>query len=202
MEAGAGDAPLDERIVAAIERLSRALRALLQDAVKGHGLSPVQGHILLYLRERPERLRHVASIAREFGLTAPTVSDSVSALVGKGLVERGLWAADGRRSTLRLTPAGETLCGELTTWTAPLRDAVALLPQADREAALLFLMRLIERLYDAGVVSVARMCLTCRFFHPGAAGAASSYCSLLKKPLEPANLRVECPDHAPATTPA
>jgi hypothetical protein len=46
-------------------------------------------------------------------------------------------------------------------------------------------------------VSVARLCLTCRFFgpdaHPGA--ARRHHCALLDLPLGDAALRVDCPDH-------
>lgn len=200
MEPSASEPGVDEKIVAAIERLARASRAMLQDAVKRRGLSPIQAQILTYLDTHDPRGARVGYLAREFNLTPATVSDSVSSLEAKGLLRREPTAGDARMSTLRLTGAGRALARELADWTAPLRDAVAATDSADRERALAFLMRLIERLQHQGVISVARMCLTCRFFlrdaHHGS--RAPHHCALLDRPLAISALRVDCPDYQAA----
>ena len=60
-----------------------------------------------------------------------------------------------------------------------------------------FLMRLIGTLQGSGVVTVARMCVTCRFFrrdvHPGS--ASPHHCGLLDVPLGVGDLRADCPEH-------
>jgi len=191
---------LEAKVVAALERIGRALRVQLWNAVKRRGLSPVQAQILLHLRAHDETLGRVGSIAREFGLTPPTVSDSVSALEAKGLVERSASAADGRAAVLTLTPAGHAAARELQSWAAGLEEAIAAMPPADQEAALQFLLRLIEQLQRRGSITVARVCFTCRFFRPAAEQTAGEpYCALLEKPLPPAALRVDCPEHEPAS---
>lgn len=191
----------DEAIVAAIERLSRALRSLLQDAVSRRGLSPIQGQILLFLDTHEPGLAHVAHLAREFELTPATVSDSVSSLEAKGLLRRERVPIDARMSTLRLTESGRTLARELSTWTEPLRQAIAGADVGAQEGALLFLMGLIERMQHQGLVTMARMCFTCRFFrrdaHPG--DAAPHHCALLDRPLPVSALRVDCPEYEAVT---
>jgi len=190
---------LEAKIAAALERIGQALRVQLWSAVKGRGLSPVQAQVLLHLQGHGEALARVGRIAREFGLTAATVSDSVSALEAKGLVERSASAADGREAVLNLTPAGRAAARELLSWAAGLEETVASMPPEDQEAALQFLLRLIEQLQRRGLITVARMCFTCRFFQPAAEQAAGApFCALLERPLPPASLRIDCPEHEPA----
>jgi DNA-binding MarR family transcriptional regulator len=176
------------------------LRLLLWDAVKSRGLTPVQAQILLYLRNHREHLCRVGQIAREFGLTTATVSDSVSALEAKGLLRREPWSGDARVATLALTDAGVAAAAELDGWATPLREAVAGLAPAQQEKALLFLIHLIERLQQRGVITVARMCTTCRFFRRNLRRPthAPYYCALIDRPLAVADLRVDCPEHEPA----
>ncbi|GAB4327703.1 MAG: MarR family transcriptional regulator [Dehalococcoidia bacterium] len=199
MEPGAGEAGTDTKIVAALERIGHAMRLLLWDAVKTRGLSPVQAQILLYLQGHGEDLGRVTHIAREFGLTPATVSDSVSALELKGLVQRQAWQGDARVVTLKLTGAGAAMARELEDWAKRLRESIADFAPREQDELLLVLMRLIERLQRRGVITVARMCITCRFFlrdaHP--AERMPHHCALLDKPLALATLRLDCPDHAP-----
>ncbi|MGH3088675.1 MAG: hypothetical protein ACRDSJ_15325 [Rubrobacteraceae bacterium] len=70
----------------------------------------------------------------------------------------------------------------------------------EKEVVMRFLMRLIASLQRDGVITVARMCVSCRFFrehaHPG--DAAAHHCALLDAPLANHDLRVDCPEHEPA----
>ncbi|HXF52172.1 MAG TPA: MarR family transcriptional regulator [Dehalococcoidia bacterium] len=200
MERPPAEPDIDAKIAAAIERLSRVSRVLLQDAVKRRGLSPIQALMLTYLDTRGPEVAHVSHLAREFGLTQATVSDSVSSLEAKGLVLRERSLDDGRMTRLRLTPAGRRLAQELAMWDEPLREAVAAASPLERERALFFLLELIGRLQRRGVISVARVCVTCRFFerdaHPDP--RAPHHCNLLDRPLPVSGLRVDCPEYEAA----
>ncbi len=203
LQAQHGD--MDSKIVAALERLSQAFRSLLWDEVKQHELSPIQAQFLVHLLYHPPELCRVSQLAREFGLTQATVSDAVAALESKGLLYREPWQADRRVSTLRLTVDGARLAAQLSTWADAVRVNLMHFPPEQKEVVLHFLMRLIESLQRAGIVTVARMCITCRFFQAGvpphAAGDGSTvapyYCQLLQKPLFAGDLRVDCPEHQP-----
>lgn len=192
---------LDSKIAAALERISRALRLLLWSASQAYGLSPIQAQFLVYLRHHADARRRVSQLGREFGLTTATVSDAVSSLEAKGLVRREPWQGDRRVSTLRLTAAGEEAAADLSAWADVLRGAVAEFSASEQETVLYFLMGLIEALQRAGIVTVARMCTTCRFFRRNAhiGTRALHHYLLLDKPLPPAALRVDCPEHVPAT---
>ncbi len=191
------------KIVVALERLCQAFRVLLWEKAKVHNLSPIQIQFLVYLLYHSPELCRASQLAREFGLTQATVSDAITALEGKALVGREPWRGDRRVSTLRLTPTGQELAVRLSTWADAIAESVFSFRPEEQEAILRFLMQLIESLQRAGIISIARMCITCRFFQPNADPGSESphYCRLINKPLANAELRVDCPDHEPAVIP-
>jgi DNA-binding MarR family transcriptional regulator len=191
---------VDAKIVAALERLSQVLRVRLREEAWWRDLSPTQVQFLIYLHYRDVDLRRVSQLAREFDLTQATVSDAVASLETKRLVQREQWSEDRRIVTLRLTPEGEKLATTLSGWADPIREHLEPFSPEERETVMHFLIGLIGSLQRSGLISVARMCVTCRFFqqdiHPGE--PLPHYCALLDVPLGRANLRVDCPEHEPA----
>jgi len=169
---------VEGKIVAALDRLARAVRVLLW-----------------------EQACRVSSLAREFGLTQPTASDAIGTLEAKGLLTRVGSRTDGRVVILRLTPRGARLAGVLSHWADVIAEAVRPLPPEDTVRAMRLLMHLIERLQHAGIITSARMCPTCLFFrpdvHPGT--RTPHHCQLLGVPLADRDLRVDCSEHTPAT---
>ena len=191
---------VDTRIVAALERLSQVFRVRLREEAWERDLSPTQAQFLIYLHYHDVELRRVNQIAREFDLTQPTVSDAVASLESKKLIQREQWPEDRRIVTLRLTPDGEKLATTLSGWADPIREHLQPFSPDDTEAVLRFLIGLIGSLQRSGLITVARMCVTCRFFqqdiHPG--GPLPHHCALLDVPLGRANFRVDCPEHESA----
>ena len=191
---------VDTRIVAALERLSQVFRVRLREEAWERDLSPTQAQFLIYLHYHDVELRRVNQIAREFDLTQPTVSDAVASLESKKLIQREQWPEDRRIVTLRLTPDGEKLATTLSGWADPIREHLQPFSPDDREAVLRFLIGLIGSLQRSGLITVARMCVTCRFFqqdiHPG--GPLPHHCALLDVPLGRTDLRVDCPEHESA----
>jgi DNA-binding MarR family transcriptional regulator len=191
---------VDAKIVAALERLSQVFRVRLREEAWEHGLSPTQAQFLIYLHYHDVELRRISQLAREFDLTQATVSDAVASLETKGLVQREKWPEDRRIVTLRLTPDGEKLATILSGWADLIREHLRPFSPEDREAMMHFLIEFIGSLQRYGLITVARMCVTCRFFqqdiHPGE--PLLHHCTLLDVPLGRANLRVDCPEHEPA----
>jgi DNA-binding MarR family transcriptional regulator len=191
---------VDSKIVAATERIGQAFRVLLWREAKKHGLSPLQVQLLVYCLYHPGEHRQVTHLARDFSVTKPTISDPIATLEAKGLVAREPSAADGRVVALSLTPSGKRLALGLARWADTGREALAALPPDDRAALAGALTRWIESLQRAGVVTVARLCVTCRFFERRHARTHGFpyYCRLLEKPLVETELRVDCLEHVPA----
>lgn len=186
---------LDERIADALERVGQALRVQQWDAAKEHNLSPTQLQVLLRLATDPPELRRIGVLADQLDVTHPTVSDAVSALVRKGLVER---ETDSRRSPLVPTARGWSVAGELAGWQDRTRRQLAGLPESDKETTLDTLLALIAGLQQEGAITVARMCTTCRFFERDRHGDGAHHCALLDMPLANQELRVDCPEFEPA----
>ena len=194
VEAQHGD--VDSKITAALERVSQALRVLMWDQTKTHGLSPIQVQFLVYLKHHAEKDRRVSVLAQAFDLTQATVSDAVSTLETKGYLERRTWAQDRRMSVLGLTSEGKTLATELESWADMVRAQLMDFGPKAKLETMQTLMQLIESLQAAGVITVARMCRTCRFFRPNHhETGAPHHCALLDRPLAEADLRIDCPEH-------
>ncbi len=195
----------DAKITAALERLAQVFRVLLWEQNNQHGLSPIQIQFLVFLLYHGKEACTVSLLAREFMLTAATVSDALTTLEGKELLERIRSEADRRVTTLRLTSKGRRLARKLATWAEVVATSVTRTDPQEKLVVMQFLMRLIANLQQAGVVSVARMCITCRFFQPDYAPLFTTpqhFCQLLNQPLSPAALRFDCPDHEPSAAPA
>jgi DNA-binding MarR family transcriptional regulator len=191
---------VDKKIVAALERLSQAYRVLLQVEAQGRRLSPIQARFLVHLLHHGNELGRVGRLAEEFGLSRATVSDATRTLEAKGLLRRKPWSRDGRVATLRLTPAGNEVAVGLSGWADVVEEQLRSFAPEEKEAVMRFLMRLISALQTEGVITVARMCVSCRFFRPDAhpRSASPHHCALLDLPLSGADLRTDCPEHEPA----
>jgi DNA-binding transcriptional ArsR family regulator len=76
---------LDRKFIAVIERLGRALRVALQAVATEFHISLLQLQIVEHLDTLgPRRL---GLLAAELDVTQPTISDAISALYDKGIVE-------------------------------------------------------------------------------------------------------------------
>ena len=198
---GAGpSSDLDARLVGALERVGHATRVALWRQAKEHGLSPVQVQLLGRLATDPPVRRRVGQLAAELDVTAPTISDAVSALRRKGLVTSGPAPGDARVQLLELTDDGARLARASSAWTADVGTELSRIDEAAKVDALGMLLDVIGGLHRRGVLSVARTCTTCRFFRRAAEATpdAVHHCALLDAPLPPAALRVDCLEHEAA----
>jgi DNA-binding MarR family transcriptional regulator len=190
-----GSRDLDHKLAAALERVSQAVRVQLWDQAKAYGLTPTQLQVLLRLAYPPRQHRRVGVLAAELDLTQPTVSDAVAVLRRKGLIDREQIGTNPRSAILSLSARGAELAQTLEGWDIRMRNVLAELPATQKAEALRLLLDLIAGFQRAGVVTLARMCVTCRFFRPNTHGPERHHCALLDLPLAPADLRVDCPEH-------
>ncbi len=181
-----------DKLVAALDRIARALRAHRQTVATAAGVSPLQADVVRILGSGTPTDPTVGLLAAELGLAQPTVSEAVSTLRRKGLVLRSGAADDRRRSVVRLTRRGRDLARELDRADDPFRDCVELLSADDRDQTLGVLLELIAGLLGAGVIEVSRSCPVCRFFDET---GERPRCGLLQLELLPGDLRVDCPEH-------
>ncbi|MGE0227580.1 MAG: MarR family winged helix-turn-helix transcriptional regulator [Dehalococcoidia bacterium] len=191
---GSPDRPDDlaGKVVAALDRVARSQRSRRQSVAVRHGITPLQADLLLTLSLGEPPAPAVGLLARELGVSQPTVTDSLHALERKQLVVRHRHPADARRASFVLTPIGSQLVAELAAAEHELVETVAELARPEQEAMLEYTLDLIARLAERGFITVARTCFTCRYHEHDGAGHR---CALLDMTIGPADLRVNCPEH-------
>lgn len=187
---------LAERTLTAVARLASVLRAARWQAAGAEGLNPAQADALELLASRRGGMR-LKALAEQLAVSAASASDTVSALVAKGLVEKRADAADARALALHLTRSGRAVLRRVGQGSGFLVDALAALPAAQGEALYAALLAVIGGLQRDARFPPLRCCLSCRHFQPGrhADTAAPHHCALVDAPLPLALLRLDCPDH-------
>jgi DNA-binding MarR family transcriptional regulator len=193
------DQPLAKRVTTGLAKVGLALKQQAWAEAGGRGLTPTQGQALALLRANPDGLR-LGELADQLGVTAPTTSDSVSALRRKGLVVKAPLAGDGRAVVVRLTPAGVREAAAAAAWPDFLLEAVGELSAAEQAAFLRGLVTMIRTLQDKGRIPVARMCVSCTYFRPYRYDdpVRPHHCAFVDAPFGDGELRLDCPDHRPA----
>jgi len=129
-----------------------------------------------------------------------SASQAVSILVRKGLVAKGPVDGDGRGRLVTLTPRGRREAGRALGWGEAVHAAIDTLGAAEQAALLRALVKVIRALQEAGRIAPSRMCLTCRYFRPHvhADPLRPHHCAFVDAAFGDRDLRVDCPDHAPA----
>ncbi|MEK7423389.1 MAG: MarR family winged helix-turn-helix transcriptional regulator, partial [Actinomycetota bacterium] len=170
---------LDRKVLAAVERLGRALRAARQEVATRHEVSLLGLSVIETLANcRPRR---VGDLAAELDVSQPTVSDAVTALDKRGLIQRDRDPTDLRSTPVALTDTGTRLAADTATELGPLLAADSG-TEVDRATTLRVLLGEIARLQAAGVITVNRSCLTCRHYQPPGPRSRAR-CLLLASPL-------------------
>ncbi|WP_426107634.1 MarR family winged helix-turn-helix transcriptional regulator [Massilia sp. TSP1-1-2] len=191
-----GTPDISARIVVAIARVSSVLRAGMWEFATAEGLNPTQADILQLLRERTQGVR-LAWLAAQLSVSPASASDSVSALVGKGLVNKARADDDGRATALWLTEQGKALVDKMSKALGFADDAASALERDVQEQLLVGLFKLISQLQKNKRFPALRACLSCRFFEPNRfpGSQAPHHCALVKAPLPIAFLRIDCAEH-------
>lgn len=185
------DADLDRKVLAAVERLGRALRAARQHLATRHELSVLGLSVVETLADG--RARRVGDLAAELDVSQPTVSDAVATLDKRRLTARHRDPDDLRSTLVTLTRDGTTVAAGVATELRPILRAETG-TTTERATTLRVLLGEIARLQHAGIITVNRSCLTCRHYQsPGARTRAR--CLLLDTMLRDHDLRVDCPEH-------
>lgn len=186
-----------DQIVFGLGRIAALLRAGQWQAGSEAALSPSQAEILARIAARPLRQRDLAA---HLGVSPASLSDSVSSLVAKGLVERLPDRDDGRAQRIAPTAAGAALAARLPAAPEALQAALSALPEIERARLLRTLTTLIRALQEARAIPAQQICATCRHFRPHAHADAARphHCDFVNAAFGDASLRLDCRDHETA----
>jgi DNA-binding MarR family transcriptional regulator len=191
-----------EHVAAGLAKLGLVQRTQAWQARGRTGLTPTQAQILAQLlAAHPEPLM-LRDLASGVGVTSATASESLDALVVKGLALRERSRADGRALAVRLTEAGRVEARAGAARPDPLLAAAAELDPDEQAVVLRALTKMIRHLQLERRISVARMCATCRYFRPDAHPDHPDephHCALVDAPFGDRRLRIDCPEHEPAS---
>ena len=189
---------ISARIIVAIARVSSVLRAGMWEFATAEGLNPTQAEILQLLKDRTQGVR-LAWLAAQLSVSSASASDSVSALVAKGLIKKARADDDGRASALWLTDQGKALVDKMAKALEFADDAASALDREVQEKLLVGLFKLISQLQKIERFPAMRACLSCRFFEPNRfpGSQAPHHCALVKAALPIAFLRIDCAEHQP-----
>jgi len=188
-----------EQLLVGLHRLGQALRQGAWDSAGSARISPLQADILRHLaRNAPSRRQSDLVVA--LASTAPTISDAVRVLVGKGLLERTKDLVDTRAVNLVLTAAGKVEAARLATIPPALRAALDALDADDVAGMLRGTVKMIRALQEQRAIPVSRTCVTCRFYRPAQppGSAHPHHCLFVGADFGDAQLRLDCSDHEPA----
>ena len=177
------------KIIASLERLGEGFRILLWEKAKALDLSPIQIQILIFVRFHSDEKCKVTYLAREFNLTKSTVSEAVKSLEQKGLLRRQTESLDNRSHTLHLSEAGELTVARAADFADPMLGSLAKIPSGEKDLLLERLLGVIAHLQQRGIISIQRMCFSCRFYRKD---DDRHFCAFLDQHLVGRELRVDC----------
>lgn len=186
-----------EKLTTALAKIGLALRSQAWHGAAARGLSPTQGQILALLDSRKGTGARLTEVAAGLGVSTPTTSDAVKALVEKGLVRKEPAKDDARAIALVLTPQGKREASRVAEWPDFLLGAVDALDDGEKETFLVGLVKMLRVLQERGQVPVSTMCVSCRFFRPFVHddSAKPHHCDFVDAAFGPSELRMECAEH-------
>lgn len=189
-------APRSERVVSAIARIAQVLRNGAWQFGTAEGLNPAQVDVLELLRQRGDAVR-LSWIASQLRISNASASDSIAALVAKGLIEKTRAADDARALALRLSLDGQALAAKISGAMDFAHQAVEALPGETQDALYAGLLGLIGQLQQAERFPELRACVSCKYFvaNKHAVPSRPHHCQLVDAPLSIALLRLDCREH-------
>lgn len=191
--------PIIIRLREGFDRIAFVLRADMWAAAGAAGLNPTQAQVLGLLAGRPAGLRP-KEIAAHLAVSAPSIADTLGALVRKGLIQRDVDPSDARAAIVRATSDGLRLGAQLAQSVSQVADALAALPPAAQQELLLTQIAIIRQLQIVGAIPLQRMCVSCRHFRPHAYPRAAKphHCAFVDAAIGDRDLRLDCGEHEAA----
>lgn len=186
---------VESKIIVSLERISEAFKVLLWEDSKTHALTPIQVQILIFCLFQDADKRKGKQLASELNVTKATVSDAVKALEQKGFISKSTESGDARSYIIDLTDRGKEVAEKVSLFANPLHSPIERLTEEKKGILLKSLLDLIANLQSAGIISINRMCLSCKYYEQTLEG---HFCNLLKQNLTDHSLRIDCPEYESA----
>jgi DNA-binding MarR family transcriptional regulator len=192
------------KLIAGLVRVAVMAPDERADTVRHGPVHPVQRQIMLLLSRRDREYR-LTALADELGTGVSATMAVLQPLIAEGLVEmRPAPSYASRDMRVAATQQGLATVPAPANWADRLLAEVDDLDETDRARMLRLVTTRIGDLQQEGSIPITHMCLSCRFFdgyrHPGR--PAPHHCWFVDAPFGYRELRLHCPEHAPAGRPA
>lgn len=184
---------LETKLATGFVNIAVALRAMLWQECLAANISPIQGQILIFCQNHSPQLCRIGSLAREFSLTKPTISDAVKTLERKGLLTKHNDPEDLRSFDLILTEAGKEIAQQVAKFPDLLQTLLEEVPETRKAQLDLLLTQLTVQLKELGVLSGQRSCVACQHSIKQRS-KKTYYCALYQSKMARAEIKLNCAD--------
>ncbi|WGK66041.1 MarR family winged helix-turn-helix transcriptional regulator [Croceiramulus getboli] len=186
------DQSFHQQLTFGLEKIYEAYKLLLWEQSKKFQLTPIQIRVLLFIAGHGRKENKVGVLAREFGMTKATMSETVRILEQKKLIEKQRDTGDARSFAIALTRKGEQNIEELQDYQRPLLDLLYTIPEERKISFYETLTGLLHGLKKEQKLPLERHCYNCGNRRTD---GARSFCMALRKPLPIEEIRLECSEH-------
>ncbi|MEZ5895079.1 MAG: MarR family transcriptional regulator [Parvularculaceae bacterium] len=179
-------------ILILLERIGR----VLQNDGHSEGLKPTQWEALRYFARANRFSRSPSALTAYLGVTKGTVSQTVSALEKKDLIEKTTRDADRRQVRIDVRAKGQRLLKRDPL--DAMASALSSLPARQRQEMKDDLSAFLQATLRQREGRAFGACRTCHYFKKNAPGGAPHKCGLLDEPLSAADSELICVEHEAA----
>jgi len=191
---------LTRRLRDGLDRICAVMRADEWTIAGTAGLNPTQLHALTFIAGRAAKGARVGAVASQLGVTQPTATDSIAALVRKGLLTKKADPQDPRAVSVRITPSGRDVVRGVGLAITATERALETLSHDEQAELLRAIVKTIRALQVAGAIAPQRLCVTCKYFraHVHADRSNPHHCDYVDKAFGVGSLQIDCPEHESA----
>ena len=152
------------RSVAALDKVSDTLKALLWSGQKQSGLSPLQLKLLLFIAYHEAKYNSISQLVEEFQVTKATISDCIKALEKQKLLSKVLNHKDNRRFHIELTEKGTQKVSEIKPFANPLIQVLQSENNEDLETLYNSMFSILSKLNKGKQLNLKRSCSDCKAY--------------------------------------
>jgi DNA-binding MarR family transcriptional regulator len=191
---------LTRRLRDGLDRICAVMRAEEWTIAGTAGLTPTQIHALTFIAGRAAIGARVGAVAAQLGVTQPTATESIAALVRKGLLTKTADPEDPRAVSVRITPSGRDVVRAIGLAITATERAIETLSQDEQASLLRSIVKTIRALQVAGAIAPQRLCVTCKYFraHAHADRRNPHHCDYVDKAFGVEGLQLDCAEHEAA----
>lgn len=178
---------ITSKIVFLLEKICQAHKHYLWQIAYKEGLTPTQIEILQIVASYPQST--VSHIAKELGVSKPTASEAIKALIEKDVLQAQNNFSDKRKKILILTKKGRRIAKKTEKLNILFLNSTKKLSLSQRKNLYKSLLFIVKILHEEGMFKLIRFCPFCA----NRKDSPQPICIITNRPVSPENFRPNCP---------